>query len=146
MKRLFFIVGLWLGLSTACWAVDEPPLTEITPADAAAIHETVQAQLDALAEDDAVAAFALTTLEKRELIGSPANFLRLVREMYEPIYRNKSQIFSPPEIVQGTAVQIVRIADSHSKVWVVVFWMLQEEDAHWRIDDYHLLETSSVSI
>lgn len=145
MKRILVIVGLLLGLAGPNWANGEP-IGALTTADSIAIHEVVQAQLDALAKDDAAAAFELATLEKQVLIGSADNFMRLIRERYEPIYRNKVLIFFEPEVVHGIAVQTVRVTDSYSRVWVAIFWMQQDADYKWKIDGCHLLETTNVSV
>ncbi|HVL77087.1 MAG TPA: DUF4864 domain-containing protein [Noviherbaspirillum sp.] len=151
MKRFLLIAGLVFGLGGPCWAHAEPveqphEALAITAEDAAAIHQTVQAQLQALANDDAAAAFELATLEKRMLIGSPDNFLRLMQELYEPLYRHTAVIYFKPEVVHGNAVQMVRLTDSSSRVWVAIFWMQQDDEHAWKIDGCHLLETMSVSI
>jgi hypothetical protein len=141
MKRLLIMVCLWVSL-----AVPAGASAVITGADAKAIHETVQAQLDAFTKDDAAGAFELATQEKRMLIGSPDNFMRIIREQYDPIYRHIAVIFFEPEIVHGSTIQMVRVTDTHSRVWVAVFWMQQEEDHEWKIDGCELLETTSVSV
>ena len=145
MKRLLILAGLLVGLSgVSCF--NAMAVEVITSADALAIHETVQSQLDAFANDDAASAFELATSEKRMLIGSADNFLRLIKEQYSPIYRHQRAIFSQPEVIDGDAIQIVRVTDSDSHVWLAIFWMRQEEDSSWKIDGCQLLETSSVSI
>lgn len=147
MKRFLAMLALLFSLGGMAQA--QGPATGIggiTTADAIAIHEVVQAQLEALANDDAAAAFEQATLEKRMLIGSPDNFMRLIRELYEPIYRYKHLIYFRPEVVHGTAVQMVRVTDRQSKVWVAIFWMQQDENLQWKIDGCHLLETATLSV
>lgn len=144
MKRMLIIVVLLFGLVTP--AVAREPVRAITTADAIAIHAAVQAQLDAFANDDAPAAFALATLEKRMLIGSPDIFMRLIRELYQPIYRSRTRIFAPPEVIDGMAVQLVRVSDSQHRVWVAIFVMQEESGNGWKIDDCQLLETTTVSV
>jgi hypothetical protein len=145
MKRLLATASLLVGLCApwwnSAWAIDD-----ITTADAIAIHEVVQSQLEALSNDDAVSAFELATPEKRMLIGSPDKFLRLIKEEYNPIYRYQRVIFAKPEVINGDAIQVVRVTDGSSRVWLAVFWMQQGEDSAWRIDGCQLLETTSVSI
>lgn len=145
MKRLLAMASLLVGLAAPWWS-SAAAMDAITTADAIAIHEVVQSQLDALAHDDAVRAFELATPEKRMLIGSPDNFLRLIKEQYNPIYRNRGVIFSHPEVVDGDAIQIVRVTDGDGRVWLAIFWMQQEEDSSWKIDGCQLLETTSISI
>lgn len=145
MKQMLVKAGLLVALSLPWWNSAQA-IDDITTADAIAIHEVVQSQLEALSNDDAASAFELATPEKRMLIGSPDNFLRLIKEEYNPIYRYQRVIFSRPEVVDGDAVQLVRVTDGYSRVWLAVFWVLQGEDGVWRIDGCQLLETSSVSV
>lgn len=158
MKQFFSITALMCGLVSLGLAHAEPeePATAqeppelataaLTTADTIAIHEVVQAQLNAFASDDAAAAFDLATVEKQLLLGSPDIFMQLIRERYEPIYRNKVLIFDHPEVVHGLTVQRVRVTDSYSRVWVAIFWMQQDEQSNWKIDGCHLVETPNVSV
>lgn len=144
MKRWLVKAGLLIGLCgfwTHAAAIDT-----ISAADAVAIHDAVRTQMNALSNDDADGAFELTTQEKRHLIGSSDRFLRMMKEEYNPLYRHLGVIFSSPEIVDGDAVQVVRVTDGAGKVWLAVFWMQQEGDGVWKIDGCHLLGTSTVSI
>lgn len=145
MKRLLAAAALLAGLAGPWWT-SAAAIDGITTADAIAIHEVVQSQLEAFSNDDAAGAFELATPEKRMLIGSPDNFLRLIKEEYNPIYRYQRVIFSTPQVVDGDAIQIVRVTDGNSRVWLAIFWMQQEEDSSWKIDGCHLLETTSISI
>lgn len=145
MKHMLAKASLMVALAFPWWNSAQA-IDDITTADAIAIHEVVQSQLEALANDDAASAFELATPEKRMLIGNPDNFLRLIKEEYNPIYRYQRVIFSRPEVVDGEAVQMVRVTDGYSRVWVAIFWMLQGEDGNWRIDGCQLLETTSVSV
>lgn len=145
MKRLLVVASLFVWLGGPWWS-SAAAINDITAADAIAIHEVVQSQLVALSNDDAASAFELASPEKRMLIGTPDNFLRLIKEEYSPIYRHQRAIFSKPEVVNGDAIQIVRVTDSYSRVWLAIFWMQQEEDSSWKIDGCQLLETTSVSV
>lgn len=145
MKRLLGIVVLLTGLGTLWGVQADEPEGLLTTADAVAIHKVVQSQLDALANDDAAGAFELTSPAKRTQIGSADNFLRMIKEEYPPIYRPQRAIFSTPQVVHGHPIQIVRLTDGYSHVWVAIFWMKLEEDNSWKIDGCQLLETTSVS-
>jgi hypothetical protein len=146
MKRLFAIATLLIGLGAPWGTLGAEPIADITPADAIAIRAVVQSQLEALAEDDATSAFELTTPTKRMQIGSADNFLRMIKEQYTPIYRPRLALFSKPQVIDGNAIQVVRLTDDDRHVWVAIFWMQQEEDSNWKIDGCQLLETSSLSI
>jgi hypothetical protein len=146
MKQLLtLITTLLIGLGVSWQTCAAEPVADISTADAIAIHSAVQSQLDALAQDDAASAFELTSPAKRMQIGTPDNFLRIIKEQYNPIYRNLGVIFSVPEIVDGEAIQVVRVTDGVSRVWVAIFWMQQEEDSSWKIDGCQLVQTTTIS-
>ncbi len=147
MKRLVVGMGLLLILSTTGWTHDVAVADEgISPADAVAIHVVVQTQLDAFAEDDAVGAFELATVDTQTKVGSADNFLHLVKKHYNPIYRSQIVIFSQPEVIEGETIQLVRVTDRDSHVWLAIYHMQQEADGSWKIDNCQLLETTSISI
>ena len=106
----------------------------------------VETQLDAFAEDDAVGAFELATSDTQTKIGSPDNFLHLVKKHYNPIYRHQIVIFSSPEVIEGETIQLVRVTDRDSHVWLAIYRMQRETDGSWKIDGCQLLETTSISI
>lgn len=147
MKRLVVIAGLILGLGAPGWAVGVEVVEDgVSPADEVAIHAVVQTQLDAFAEDDAVAAFELATVDTQTKVGSAENFLRMVKKHYNPIYRHQIVIFSRPEVIAGETIQLVRLTDRDSHVWLAIYHMQREMDGTWKIDNCHLLETTSISI
>ena len=145
MKHLLAMTGLLVGLGASC-LMSGAMAVEMSAADEEAIHVVVQSQLDAFAEDDAVSAFALATLATRVQFGSPDNFLHMVKQHYNPIYRNRLALFSDPEVIDGTTIQIVRLTDRDSHVWLAVYKMQRQDDGSWKIDGCQLLETTSISI
>lgn len=147
MRYAVIVACLLLGLvspgSTTGVSAESGGLTR---ADEEAIHSAVQTQLDALADDDAEAAFRLASLDTQTRFGSPDNFLLMVKKHYTPIYRHQLALFSRPEIIEGEAIQIVRLTDRDSHVWLAVYKMESASDGSWKIDGCKLLETSSVAI
>ncbi len=146
MKRLLVITGLLFGLGATGWTNGATVEEEISTADAIAIHVVVQTQLNAFAEDDAVGAFELATTDAQVKVGSPDKFLHLVKQHYNPIYRHRTAMFSLPEVIEGETIQIVRVTDRDSHVWVAVYHMQRDQDGSWKIDGCELLETTSISI
>lgn len=146
MKRLVVVASLLLGLGVPGWTTGAAVTDGISADDVIAIHVAVQTQLDAFAEDDAVGAFELATSDTQTKIGSPDNFLHLVKKHYSPIYRHQIVIFSQPEVIEGETIQVVRVTDRDSHVWLAVYHMQREADGSWKIGGCHLLETTSISI
>lgn len=145
MRHLLVRIGLLLGLGASCLTGDAMA-AGMSPADEKAIHTVVQSQLDALAEDDAASAFALATPATRVQFGSPDNFLHIVKQHYNPMYSHRLALFSDPEVIDGTPIQIVRLTDRDSRVWLAVYKMQRDNDGSWKIDGCQLLETTSISI
>lgn len=142
--RLLAIVSmvLALGLPIGSNAFARP----VGAHDAKRIQAVVKSHLKALAEDDAPRAFASATSETREQLGSPENFLNLIKEEYTPIYHNKHAIFAPAETINGQTIQMVRVTGSDNRVWVALFRMERDSDSSWKIAGCQLLETTSVSV
>jgi hypothetical protein len=144
-RRLFAIWVLLCGLLGA-WTSHAAPPIEITGRDAEAIHAVVQSQLDAFAADDAAKAFSLSTASTRRILGDADSFLQMIKSEYPPIYRHRRAIFLPPQLLDGDALQVVRLTDAENYVWVAIYRMKVEQDGKWRIDGCSLLETSSISV
>ena len=145
MRRWFFatlilLAGLALPLSSASAA------GEVSREDRLAIRAVVQSQLEALAQDNAEAAFALATADSRNRLGNSDIFLQIIKQRFTPIYRHQLAIFSIPEIIAGRMVQVVRLTDKESAVWLAVYQMQKESDGTWKIAGCRLIETATVSV
>jgi hypothetical protein len=138
LGSLLIALGLPLGSSAFAQPVEAR--------DAKHIQAVVKSHLKALAEDDAPRAFAAATSETREQLGSPENFLALIKEEYSPIYHNRQALFAPAEVIDGQTIQVARVTGSDNRVWVALFRMERDDDDSWKIAGCQLLETTSVSI
>jgi hypothetical protein len=147
MRRRLLGIGLLLvGLMGPGIVLAAEPV-EITGRDAEAIHAVVQSQLDAFAEDDAAKAFDLSSASTRKLLGSPDRFLRMIKAEYPAIYRHRRAIFLAPQMLDGAALQVVRLTDGDNNVWVAIYRMaFEQQEGKWKIDGCSLLETTSVSV
>jgi len=145
MKRhIWLTISLFLLLLIS--AVNGAAAEAMHPSDVQAIRIVIQSQLDAFEEDDAVKAFDLAAASTRVQLGDAENFLRLIKEKYPPIYRHRLAVFSAPEMVDGYALQIVRLTDRDNLVWLAVYRMQRETDGNWKIEGCRLLETTSISV
>lgn len=145
MTRCFFAMlillsGLALPLSSAA------AVNEVSQEDQLAIKTVVASQLAALADDNADAAFALATADTRSRLRNSDIFLQIIKQQFTPIYRHQRALFSPPEVIAGRMVQIVRLTDSESSVWLAIYQMQKESDGQWKIAGCRLIETTTVSV
>jgi hypothetical protein len=144
-RRVLALAILFFGLM-APWTIDSAISQQINAADVEAIHRVVQLQLDAFAEDDAVKAFDLSTSSTQDLLGTPGNFLQLIKEEYPAVYRNRSAFFSATEIFDEQALQVVQLTDPDDYVWVAIYRVQREADGSWKIQGCKLLQTTSILI
>ncbi len=132
-------IVIWCGMSAAF-------AKNVTVADARLIKRVVQSQLQALAADDAITAFSLSTSGARSELGSPQNLLQMVKDQYDPMRHYRLAIFLVPERATEGASQTVRITDRDNKVWLVEYEMQRETDGSWKINGWQLMETDTISV
>src|SRR5262245_26076516 len=82
------IVAMLLAGATAARA-DEA----VAPADAAAIRQVIQGQMEAFRSDNWSAAFAFASPGIQSKFQSPQVFSRMVTEAYQPVYRPRGVQF-----------------------------------------------------
>ena len=119
-----------------------PPLaaaqSAVSPDDARAVREVIEAQLDAFRKDDAARAFSLATPGIRETFGSPENFMDMVRRSYAVVYRPKSVAFEAPVAIDGQVIQPVRMTDAEGRGWLAIYPMQRQPDGSWRTNGCQL--------
>ena len=145
VRRLIFMASL-LAIIAMPFSTVRSIAAPLPPDDVAMIQEAIRGQLHALSEDDADSAFELTSPSIRSQMGSPENFLRLIKEEYGPIYRHLVVIFSAPQALGDAIIQIVRLTDRESRVWLAIYNMQRDMTGNWKIDGCQLLQTSVVSV
>lgn len=110
----------------------------VAPADARAVRQVIEAQLDAFRRDDAARAFSYATSGIRATFGTPENFMTMVRTQYPVVYRPRGVVFEVPILVGGDLVQPVRFVDAEGRAWLALYPMQREADGAWRIDGCEL--------
>ena len=110
----------------------------VSPEDARAVREVIEAQIDAFRKDDAARAFALATPGIREKFGSPENFMDMVRSSYAVVYRPASVAFGAPVAIDDQIVQPVRMTDAEGRAWLAVYPMQRQPDGSWRTNGCQL--------
>jgi len=110
----------------------------VSPEDARAVREVIEAQIDAFRKDDAARAFSLATPGIREKFGSPENFMDMVRSSYAVVYRPASVAFEAPVAIDGQFLQPVRMTDAEGRAWLAVYPMQRQPDGSWRTNGCQL--------
>ena len=130
----FLMAGLgFMGSSAAA---------DVTAAEAKSVRAVIRAQLDALAADDAKAAFALAAPDLREMFGTPDDFIDMVRTSYPVVYRPVSVAFLKPERIDDALFQGVHLTDADGNLWLAVYRMVRQRDKSWRIAGCHVVHAS----
>ena len=126
-STLCFLMAGFGFMGTSAVAAD------VSAADAKSVRAVIQAQFDALAVDDAKAAFALAAPNLREMFGTPDDFIDMVRTSYPVVYRPVSVAFLKPERIDDALFQGVHLTDADGNLWLAMFRMVRQRDKSWRI-------------
>lgn len=110
----------------------------VSPTDARAVRQVIEAQLDAFKRDDAPRAFSYAAPGIRQIFGTPENFMAMVRNSYAVVYRPQTVAFDAPVVIGGDVVQPVRLTDAEGRAWIALYPMLREPDGTWRINGCQL--------
>jgi hypothetical protein len=134
MRRALIGTALVLALAPALAGAQA-----VSDADARAVRQVIEAQLEAFRRDDAPRAFSYAARGIRDSFGTPEKFMAMVREQYAVVYRPRSVSFEEPLIVGGEdLVQPVRMTDGYGHAWMAIYPMAKQPDGSWRINGCHL--------
>ena len=133
MRRALIATALVLALAPALAGAQA-----VSDADARAVRQVIEAQLDAFKRGDAARAFSYAAPGIRDTFGTPEKFMAMVREQYAVVYRPRSVSFEEPLIVGEDLVQPVRMTDGNGHAWMAIYPMAKQPDGTWRINGCHL--------
>lgn len=128
LRWLALLLALWLGAAWAQEAVVQP-----AAADARAMQQVIRAQLAALRQNDADAAFRYATPEVRESFRNPGAFMAMVREGYGALFHPRSERFLDAAIIGRLTVQPLELVSADGSVLVALYAMERQPDGSWRI-------------
>ena len=108
-----------------------------------AIRTVVEAQIAALAVDDAERAFSYATPSIRKRFGSADRFFTLVRQEYPAVYQPTKTVFHIADEIDSQIFQPVELTDDTGTVWLAVYEMQRQDNGEWRINGCLLLASES---
>ena len=111
-----------------------------TPADEKSVRSVVEAQLAALAKDDAVEAFSYAAPNVRKAFGTASRFLSMVQNDYPVVYRPASVAFLRPEADGDDVVQRVQMQDVGGTAWLATYSLQRQKGNVWRITGCTVVE------
>ncbi|MDB5939064.1 MAG: hypothetical protein JWP77_1428 [Polaromonas sp.] len=130
--RLF--LAHWAGCLAAAFLLAMAlPSWAMTEAYEKGVRTVVEAQLEALARDDAATAFSFAAPNVRQAVGTAGRFMDMVRKSYPAIYRPASTAFLKPEEHHGQVIQRVQLTDESGSAWLALYSVQRQKDKSWRI-------------
>ena len=111
-----------------------------TAADAKVVRQGVEAQLAALAADDAVKAFSYAAPNVREAVGSAEGFLAMVQRGYPAVYRPATVAFLKANGKDDDVIQRVQMVDADGESWLAIYSLQRQKNRTWRITGCSVIE------
>ena len=109
------------------------PAGALSADDEKNIRSVVQGQLDALANDDAAAAFSFAAPNVRNALVTAPRFLDMVQRGYPVVYRPASVAFLKVQGKNKLAFQRVQMTDQAGVPWLATYSLSQQKNGDWRI-------------
>jgi hypothetical protein len=133
MRRLALVGVVLLAavVATPRQALADAP--DLSAADRQAIRAVIAQQIAAFRRDDGEAAFAFAAPRIREIFATPDNFMRMVREGYQPVYRPREVTFGTLSTLEGRLVQRVLLVGPDGVPVTALYFMELQPDGSWKI-------------
>jgi len=119
------------------------PLSNLPAAEQGAIRKVIEAQIDAFRSDDAERAFGYASPKIRRIFHSAENFMAMVRNGYQSVYRPRSVRFGDLVEIETTLVQKVHVTGPDGAPALAFYVMERQADGTWRINGCTLAEPES---
>jgi hypothetical protein len=123
MRAFVLLVATLIGLAQPACAGDE----------IAAAQNVIRSQEQALARDDAAAAYSYAAPEIRSIFPQADIFMSMVQRSYAPVYRHKSFEFGEARTAGGSIAQRVHIVDANGEPWEALYTLEQQPDGSLKI-------------
>ena len=140
VRRLALIAVVFLGAGAAAAADDS-----VAPADAQAIQQVIQGQMEAFKIDDWTAAFSYAAPSIREKFQSPQIFSQMVTQAYQPVYRPKDVQFRELKASEFGPTQEVFVVGPDGHSYLAYYTMEKQADGTWRISGCYLVQVEDQS-
>ena len=140
-RRLTLIAAMLLA-GGALAEADE----SIAPADATAIQQVIQGQMNAFKVDDWNAAFAYASPSIQTKFESAQVFSQLVTQAYQPVYRPRGVEFRELKASEFGPTQEVFVVGPDGLSYLAYYTMQKQPDGTWRISGCYLVRAEDESV
>jgi hypothetical protein len=139
-----FVLSLCTALSLAVFAF-AGHAQSASEADAASFRQIISDQIAAFNADDGAKAWSYAAPSIQMLFPTPDVFMSMVKNGYQPVYRQQSFSFGEITETAGRPTQTVTIVDANGKLWTALYTLEKQPDGTWKISGCILLEKPGVS-
>lgn len=139
----------WLRLLLAL-AIVMPNLAaqagEISRADQSAFQQIINDQIAAFNADDGLRAYSHAAPVIRQLFPTPDIFMSMVRQGYQPVYRQRSFSFGDVFDDMGRPAQEVTIVDLDGRTWTAIYSFERQANGTWKISGCRLVRIPGADV
>ena len=122
-----------VALLACAAAFAAPPAQTLATGEWAAIRKVIGEQLVALKAGDGTKAMTYAAPGIRATFGTPANFMRMVRDGYGALLTARRTQFLEGAVIEGAIVQPLQLILPDESVKVALYQMQKQPDGTWRI-------------
>lgn len=119
---------------------------EISRADQSAFQEIINDQIAAFNADDGLRAYSHAAPVIKQLFPSPDIFMSMVRQGYQPVYRQKSFSFGEVMDDMGRPAQEVTIVDVNGQTWTAIYSFERQANGSWKISGCRLVRVPGADV
>lgn len=112
----------------------------LNESDRLAIRSAIEKQLQAFQQDDAAQAFVFASPDIQDQFRTPENFMQMVKNAYQAVYRPRSVLFENLTLIKGIPAQPVLLLDAKGSLAKAIYLMEKQADSSWRIHGCYLVE------
>jgi ketosteroid isomerase-like protein len=142
LARRSILIAAMLLTYAALARADDP----VAPADAAAIRQVIQGQMNAFKVDDWKAAFAYASPSIQTKFESPQIFSQMVTQAYQPVYRPRGVEFREVKASAFGPTQEVFVVGPDGLSYLAYYTMEKQADGSWRISGCYLVRAEDESV
>jgi len=133
MRAFIMLVAFLIGLGS-------PAAPAFAGDDVATAQSVIRAQEQALARDDAAAAYSYAAPAIHQIFPQADIFMSMVQNGYAPVYRHKSFEFGEAKAAGGSIAQRVHIIDANGEAWEALYTLEAQPDGSLKITGCSLLK------
>jgi Domain of unknown function (DUF4864) len=133
MRAFIMLLAFLIGLGS-------PAAPAFAADDVAAAQSVIRAQEEALARDDAAAAYSYAAPAIHQIFPQADIFMSMVQNGYAPVYRHKSFEFGEAKAEGGSIAQRVHIIDANGEAWEALYTLEVQADGSLKITGCSLLK------